>query len=119
MARTDVHHHNATAEGAVAGVGLTLLLFGAVLVAPGALLVFEADRVLRLALDRGQLWTFAGVTTTLLIGTLAAAARDLGVGLRRHTLIALAVTALVLVARFGFHADWPRELWCAFTGLGS
>ncbi len=119
MARTDVHHHNATAEGALAGVGLALLLFGAILVTPGALLVFAVHRLLGLSLDRGQLWTFAGVTTTVLVGALAAATRDLGVGLRRHTLIALAVTALVLVARFGFHADWPRELWCAFTGLGS
>ncbi len=119
MARTDIHHHNATAEGAVGAVGLTILLFGAILVAPGALIVFWVDRMADLALDRGPLWTFAGVASAAIVAVLSAAARSLGAGVLRYFLMALGIAAFILIARFGFHADWPRELWRAFTGLGS
>lgn len=113
-----VHHHSATAEGGAAGVGVVILLFGAVMVAPGALIVFGVDRLMGLALDCGQLWTFAAVASAVLIGALAAAARSFASGLWWFVLIGLGVAALLLVSRFGFHASWPGELWRAFTRGG-
>ena len=118
MSRSDVHHHSATAEGAAVGIVVTLALFGAILVAPGALLVFGLDRLIGLELDCAQLWTFAAVASVAVLGGLATAARSFATGFWRYFVMALAVAALLLVARFGVHASWPRELWRAFTGVG-
>jgi len=116
MSKVHVHHHNATAEGAAIGVVVVVALFAVVLVAPGALLVFAVDRLLGLSLDGAQLWTFAALASAAIIGGLAGMARSFATGARRFLFLALGVAALLVVARFGFHASWPRELWAAFTG---
>jgi hypothetical protein len=116
MARIDVRHHSATAEGLAGGAVAFLLLFGVVLVAPGAVLVFAIDRVAGLTLDCAQLWTFAVLGSAGLVGGLSAGAGSFTTGARRFAVLAFAVVVCLIVARFGFHARWPDRLWDAFAG---
>lgn len=116
MSKTVIHHRNATAEGAAMGLVLVVVLAAAVLASPGALVVFVVDRLLDLALDAAQLWTFAVLVSLGLFAVLAVTARGTSAGLSRFLLVALAASVLMIVARFGFHAEWPRDLWRAFAG---
>lgn len=118
MSKTHVHHHNATAEGAALGVLVFIVLFGMILIAPGAVLVFAVDRTIALKLDVAQLWTFAAVASTTMIVGSSIVARSFSTGLTRFGLLALAVGAVLVVARFGFHAEWPEQLVASFTGHG-
>mgnify|MGYP001034846570 CR=1 FL=1 len=116
MSKVHVHHHNATAEGVAIAVVVAIALFSVVLAAPGALLVFAIDRTVGLSLDCAQLWTFAAVASAAIIGGLAADARCVGTGMSRFLALAFAVGAFLVVARLGFQAVWPAELWNAFVG---
>ena len=116
MSKVHVHHHSATAEGAALGLLAVVVFFAVVLVVPGALLVFIADKMFSLSLDLGQLWTFAVVASAAIVAVLTGAARSAATGVTHFCLLALSVGALLLVARFGFHAMWPDQLLAAFTG---
>jgi hypothetical protein len=111
-----------TAEGAAAGAGFAVLvLVGAavaLLVLPGALLVFGAVETFGLHLDRGQLWTSASVISALIIGTLRVAVGDWSGALHRYVGASVAIGAVTLVCRFGLHAGWPIELLGMFINHG-
>jgi hypothetical protein len=115
MSKVDIRHHNATAEGFAVAVLAVIALLAGILVAPGAVAVFALDQLAGLSLDCAQLWIFAVLASAGMFGGLAVAARSITTGASRFFLVALGVAALLLVARFGFHAAWPRDLWSAFT----
>jgi hypothetical protein len=93
-------------------LGLLMLFAALVLVAPGALLTFAAERLLWLHLDVGQRWTWAVASSVVLACAMAWRSRD---GLGRYALLAAVASAGVMVARFGTHARWAAEMLHAYV----
>jgi hypothetical protein len=94
----------------LAALGLLVLVAALVLVAPGALLTFAAERLLRLRFDVSQRWTWAVASSVLLACVMALRSRRGSDGLGRYMLLATTVSAVMLVARFGVHSRWAAEM---------
>ncbi|MEO7037385.1 MAG: hypothetical protein ABI548_25745 [Polyangiaceae bacterium] len=91
-------------------IGLTVLFFGLVAVAPGALFTFAFEHLLRIQLDLGQRWTWAIASSVVAACVMSLRSRRGSDGLARYVLIASVASAVVLVARFGTHARWASEM---------
>jgi hypothetical protein len=85
------------------------LLLG--LASPGMLAVFWVKRAFSLQLDGPQTWTAAVLTSIVLFGSSAAAARSAIGGLGRYALLCLAAIGLLAISHYGFAASWPSQLW--------
>ena len=85
-----------------------LMVFVAlVLVAPGALVAFAAERLLRLGFDLTQFWAWAVGSSVVTACAMAPRSRD---GLGPYRLLAVMTSAVVLAARFGTHSRWAAEM---------
>jgi hypothetical protein len=91
-------------------LGILVLAMALVAVAPGALVTFAAEHVLRLHLDVGQRWTWAVASSVVAACLLALRSRRGSDGVGRYMLLAAMTSAVVLVARFGMHARWAAEM---------
>lgn len=89
---------------AVVAVGFAL-----VLAAPGALATFAVAAALSLSLDVGQRWTFAVASSVLALMALCAGSGWRG--FTRYLTLSLAVSFALLVARYGFKAEWAFEFF--------
>lgn len=92
-------------------LGIVELLGMLVAVAPGALLVFAVERLLRLRLDLTQRWAWAVASSVVLARAMAWRSRD---GLGRYALLAAVASAAVLAARFGTHSPWVAKMPSAY-----
>ncbi|MFI5298699.1 MAG: hypothetical protein ACHREM_11425 [Polyangiales bacterium] len=110
----DLNVRDKTAEDTAAGAGFAVLVIVgaaiALLILPGALVVFAAVETLGLRLDRAQAWTFATVVSAATITALRAIGSDWSSALHRYAVASLAITAVALVCRFGLHASWPERI---------
>jgi len=95
---------------------LTIIVFGAVLVCPGVLLTFAIECAFGVRLDRAQLWTFGALSSAGILVTFSVHAGSTAQGFKRYVLVAFATIGLMLVARYGMHAEWPSNLWNALIG---
>ena len=99
----------------LAALGLLVLVAALVFVAPGALLTFAVERLLRLRLDLTQRWTWAIASSVVLACVMSLRSRRGSDGAGRYMLLAVVVSAVVLVARFGMHAQWAAEMLRAYV----
>lgn len=90
-------------------LGALALGFALLLAAPGALATFAVASALGLPLDVGQRWTFAAATSVLAL--VASCAVSGGRGFVRYLTLSMAVAFCLLVARYGFKADWAVEFF--------
>lgn len=96
-------------DTALEALGIVALVFALMLLSPGAVATFAAARVLGIALDVGQRWTFASASSVLaLLGLCIFSGWR---GLARYVVLSAMVAFVMLVARFGFRADWVIELF--------
>jgi len=84
-------------------LGILVLFMALVAVAPGALLTFAFERIFRLHLEVGQRWAIA--VSVVAACVMALRSRHGSDGLARYMLLAAMASAVVLVARFGTHAN--------------
>ncbi|MEO7032869.1 MAG: hypothetical protein ABI548_03475 [Polyangiaceae bacterium] len=91
-------------------LGLIVLFFALVAVAPGGLITFAVEHFLRVRLDVGQRWTWAIASSVVAACAMSLLSRRGSDGLGRYVLIAVVASAVVLVARFGVHAKWAAEM---------
>lgn len=91
-------------------IGLTVLFFALVAIAPGALLTFAFEHLSRAELDVGQRWTWAIASSVVAACAMSWRSRRGSDGLGRYVLLATVASAVVLVARFGVHARWAAEM---------
>ncbi|HWZ89047.1 MAG TPA: hypothetical protein VNW92_09355 [Polyangiaceae bacterium] len=96
-------------------VGILVLFTALVAVAPGALLTFAFEHVLRLTLDVGQRWTWAMASSVVAACVMALRSRRGTDGLGQYMLLATVASAVVLTARFGMHARWATEMLRAYV----
>lgn len=103
-------------RGSVIGTTVVALVaaFGVFFLSPGMLVIFLAVRPF-VALDRGQLWTFSAVTSVAALTVLRLCVGDSKRAGRWYAALCAAVCATFLLARFGFHAEWPDLMFDAFT----
>jgi hypothetical protein len=88
-----------------------IVLFGAlVFVAPGALITFAFEHILRLNLDVEQRWTWAIAVSAVAACIMALRSRRGSDGVGRYMIFAVLASSVVLVARFGMHAHWAAEM---------
>jgi amino acid permease len=93
-----------------------IVLFGAmVAVAPGALLTQVFEHLVRARLDAGQRWTWAIASSAVIACAMAWRSRSAADGFGRYMLVAVTVSAVVLVARFGMHERWASEMLRAYA----
>jgi len=97
-------------------VALFAIAMGVVLAMPGALVTYAVAGAASVALDRGQLWTFALASSFVLYCATLAASGGFFRGTARYFLVSVAAVTLVAVARFGLHAEWPVAFVRAFVG---
>jgi hypothetical protein len=88
-------------------LGLLVLFMALVLVAPGAVVTFAVERLLRLRFDLTQRWTWAVASSVVLACVMALRSRD---KLGRYALLAAVASTAVVMARFGMHARWAAEM---------
>jgi hypothetical protein len=93
----------------------SVLLFG-FFVQPGLLAVYGTRQMFGLHLDRGQLWTFGAVTSLAVYATFAVRKGGMWEGLGRYSLLCIAASTTLVVAHWGLHAQWPRDLWALLFG---
>ena len=86
-----------------------------VFVAPGALLTFAAEYLVRLDLDVAQRWTWAIASSVVAACAMSLCSRRGSDGLGRYMMLALVVSAVVLTARFGMHARWAAGMLHAYV----
>jgi len=91
-------------------LGILVLFMALIAVAPGALITFALEHVLRLELDVGQRWTWAIAVSVVLACVMAWRSRLGSDGLTRYMLLATVASAVVLTARFGVHGRWAAEM---------
>ncbi len=89
---------------ALEALGIAALALVLALVSPGAFATFAFANVSGVVLDVGQRWTFAVASSVVAVVALCfvSGAR----GFLRYLMLATTVSFVVLVARFGFRADW-------------
>lgn len=108
--RTQDHMGTRRDHPILTALGLLVLVAALVLVAPGALLTFAFEHVLRLHLDLTQRWTWAIAVSVVAACAMSLRSRRGSGGAGRYMLLALVASAVVLVARFGTHARWAVEM---------
>ncbi|MEO8901150.1 MAG: hypothetical protein ABI488_05705 [Polyangiaceae bacterium] len=91
-------------------LGVTVLFFALVAIAPGAILTFAFEHLLHAELDVGQRWTWAIASSVVAACVMALRSRRGSDGLGRYVLVAVVASAVVLVARFGTHARWASVM---------
>lgn len=93
-----------------------VVLFGAlVAAAPGALLTFAAEHLVRAELSTVQRWTWAIGSSVFGACSMSWHSRRSHDGFGHYMLMAVAAAASVLVARFGAHAQWAGEMLRAYV----
>lgn len=101
--------HGRRGGGVFEAFGAVAVGFALLLAAPGALATFAVAAALGLSLDLGQRWTFAVASSVLALVALCAVSG--GRGFMRYLTLSLAVSFVLLVARFGFKSEWAIELF--------
>lgn len=101
--------HGRRSSGVFEAFGVVAVGFALLLAAPGALATFAVAAALGLSLDLGQRWTFAVASSVMVLVALCAVAG--GRGFMRYLTLSLAVSFVLLVARFGFKAEWATEFF--------
>jgi hypothetical protein len=95
--------------GVLEAFGVVAVGFALLLAAPGALATFALAAALSLVLDLGQRWTFAVASSVLALVALRAVSGWRG--FMCYLTVSLAVAFVVVVARFGFKAEWAAEFF--------
>ncbi len=95
-------------------LGIVVLFLALVATAPGAAVTFAVERGLQTPFDVGQRWTFALASSVLLACASCVCSRTGWDGFGRYILLSTATTAVLLVARFGFHAAWAAAFFAAY-----
>lgn len=90
--------------GVLEAFGIVAIGFVLLLAAPGALATFGVATAFGLSLDLGQRWTFAVASSFLVLVAFCLVSG--GRGFMRYLVLSLTVSFVVLVARYGFIADW-------------
>lgn len=105
--RIRLQHMATRRDPLLTDVGL-LVPFGALLlVAPGALVMFVADRFLRLRFDLTECWAWAVESSVVTACAMALRSRDV---LGPYMLLAVMTSAVVLAAGVGTHSQWAAEM---------
>ncbi|MBI3201575.1 MAG: hypothetical protein HYZ29_08535 [Myxococcales bacterium] len=90
-------------------LGIVALAFVLALLSPGAVATFLFAKAAGVALDLGQRWTFAVASSLVVVVALCAMSGARG--FLRYLTISMAVSFVLLVARFGFQAAWAVALF--------
>lgn len=91
-------------DTALEAIGIVAVAFMLALISPGAVATFAFAQLFGVWLELGQRWAFA-VGASLLV-LMAFCALSGARGFMRYLTLSLVVSFVVLVARFGFLADW-------------
>lgn len=96
-------------------IGIVVFFGALVAAAPGALLTFAVEHVVRAELDTTQRWTWAIGSSVMGACAMSWRSRRGHEGLGRYMLVAVATAAFVMIARFGTHARWASEMLGAYV----
>lgn len=92
-----------------------VLVLGAVLCAPGLVLVFAVAAALSVRLDPAQMWAFGATVSGVLWLGLSGVARSGWRGLKHHFVLSMLATWAVGISWWGFQFQWVGNLWRACT----
>lgn len=112
--KTDAEIERENQTAGAAAVVIVFVLLAAFLLSPGMMLVAFCLRPF-VHLDRGQMWVFSAVGCLLTAGGLRIAAGSWHTASRYYAIACVVAVSAFVLAKFGFHAEWPDLMWDEFA----